>query len=982
MSGVFKNFCFIIVDNWHKRENIENLLEENGCQYAKIVPTGTLSGYLKSATSDLPDFIICDSNTDGLLPLALKLMIPVVRSEWVDHCIDQNKIIPVEPFQYLIRAGQGNMKIHISRYSFNEHERRFLSNLVYLLGGYVTESVSPSSMTHYITRAGEEDSDKIQKAMTISGNYFDTEFVDEKWLLGKFYESQYNTQILETVDEESDCFYDNSDKLIFKGYKFMIDLQMCKSLISHLSSMIKMYGGSVISKEQFEIENEYSRSTTVYLSEFNGNEMIRVNCSMKFNLQWVFDCFLQHQFILNKFQEMIHSIPTATQRHICDNMKISYTHFFGLKRHNIINQIEMLGGEAQPFVCKDTDLIIVGKPQDSKYEYAKKNDICMVTSQWLEDSFKANERVPYFVYDPLTQHKKDQSKPKNLNSQLKRHYVHLEINADFNTRDDMDDDLNDLTTTPINGKDAIITSSPSSMEEHEHMNSSEKEDNLEVPWSEQEDDLDTSWSEPDEIHTGSLETASFMRVGKVKKLKIDLKDVSDLEYGNAIEAKSDLKVGNDTEDHSDKEGKSEVKVGNDLEIGHATEDKSDTKVDNAIAAKSGLKVGNDTEVDNVIEANNDTEGKSEVKFGSDIEANNDLKVGNDTEANNDTEGKSEVKACSGIEAKSDMKGNSDNEGNTGTKVYNSKEMAFESVVASAPTKGKRTRDSSTTITSSTTSGDEIKRVAKRKRVDEPLKEQLPIDDTERIYDIHCVSTQCLDKLSAHDRELLKLVGIHVYDEINNENIGHLNTVIAPKRIRTLKFLISLSFEPLKYALLPKFIMTILKSIKNALKRGDGINDLIRLDPLEYTIPGMDETILKKIELSHGNNNNNNKVFSRSKISSINLSANIQGGTNTLTSILQRHGIERVNVLNKKFSIEDIVSNDHSSFENDEEIPDYILITDQQSQMKQFKSVMQEQFKSAIPKRRVLIVEWNWCVQCIFNLEVSYEKKNSAILYYE
>ncbi|CAL9733455.1 hypothetical protein MOSE0_B01244 [Monosporozyma servazzii] len=778
MPGVFNNFCFIIVDSIYKHENIEDLLHENGCQYAKVVSSGIVSRYLKSATRDLPDFIIDETDTRELFTAASKLKIPVVDSYWALSCIERNKLIPVEPFQS-IRATNGYMRIHISRYSFNEHERKFLTNLVYLLGGYVTESLSPNSITQYITKSNEEEEDKIQKAMRMSDDYNDVYFEDEKWLLGEFYKSRYNNQIIESVDEEDDFFDDYSHRLIFKGYKFMINLQMCESLTSHLSTMIKIYGGSIISREQFELQNnDDMRNTTVYLSEFNGNEKTnKMDCIHKFNLQWVFDCFLQHQFIFNKIDEMIYSIPTTIQRQLCDKMKISYTQFFGLKRRNIINQIEMLGGEAQSFVCKDTDLLIVGKPQGAKYEYAKKNDICMVTSQWLEDTFKTNERVPYFTYDPIIQKRKDQYKPINLTSQLERQHVFISFS---NERNDMDEDITDTTTNPLNARDAIITSSPSSVEENEDM-------------SEDEYESDGAVFNP----RAPLSTASFLiQPPKSKILR---------EPTNAILA-----------------------------------------------------------------------------------------------------------------------------------------SLMTNEVDATP----------------------VKRSTKRKKSD-------CMDDTEPLYDIHCVATQCLEKLSERDKELLKTIGIYVYEEINNTNIDVLNTVIAPKRLRTLKFLISLSFEPLKYALLPDFIMDILKSIKPSKRRREiDTNGLLRLDPMKYSIPGMDEETLKRTEW-------NNKVFARNKITNINLSANMQGGTNTLKSILQRHGIETVNVLKKKFTLDDVVRN---NTDKDATTPEYILITDQQSQMKQFKSVVQPQDGTTI-----LIVEWNWCVQCIFNLEVSYDNDNdndnSSILYY-
>lgn len=161
-----------------------------------------------------------------------------------------------------------------------------------------------------------------------------------------------------------------------------------------------------------------------------------------------------------------------------------------------------------------------------------------------------------------------------------------------------------------------------------------------------------------------------------------------------------------------------------------------------------------------------------------------------------------------------------------------------------------------------------------------------------------------------------------------------------------------------------------------------------LDIEEYRIPEMDPFILAKTSLE-------SKVFSRANITAVNIPSNIQGGTKTLKTILQRHGIETINVLKKKFTQEDVISNpgatqveretgttteSPTNESNEKDVPEYILITDQQSQMKQFKNLFKSQ--GPLGGTKVLVVEWNWCVQCIFSLEVSYSNSNPAVLYYE
>lgn len=276
----------------------------------------------------------------------------------------------------------------------------------------------------------------------------------------------------------------------------------------------------------------------------------------------------------------------------------------------------------------------------------------------------------------------------------------------------------------------------------------------------------------------------------------------------------------------------------------------------------------------------------------------------------------------------------------------------------------------------------VKRTNKRQKLEDKARDTLFKDGMKeigRLYNIHCVTTQCLDGLTSLDKEILKLIGIEIFDKIDDSNIKLLNGVIAPRRLRTFKFLLSLSFEPLKYALIPEFITDILAIVKN----GQDLSEKsLRLDLKRYCIPEMDTDILQqRTKLP-------DKVFSRGNIINVNISSNMQGGTETLMTILKSHGIKNINVLKKKFSISDIIKNENHLADNktDEgnngttnEIPQYILITDQQSQVKQFKKILLKNDKDT---KGIFIVEWNWCVQCIFGLDVSYSKYKSTILYNE
>lgn len=804
MSGLFKNFTIVIADepNHITYDELSVKLLKHGCEDIEVIDSRDLALKLRRSSIKPIDFIISDKYLKYTLSQCVQSRTSMVKSTWVEQCILNNKILPVEPFQWfsdLLR----NKNVYISRYSFNEQEYKFLAHMVYLLGGCVSDSISPKFITHFITKSTEPN-DKIQNTLLENKAFYkNVEFVTEQWLFDQYFESNFSKKLISSNDNMGSYTTHDSNTLFAQGELFYIDLQMDEPLKTHLVTMIKTAGGECISKRKFEAIMEDNETDLFYIGDFPGNELFNNKCSTRVTINWIFDCILQQHFIQPKPNDkMIYSIPNIRQIKICEGMKISYSQFFGLERFNVINEIGMLGGEAQSFMNKDTDLLIVGHPQGNKYDYAMKHNIAIVSSKWLEDSFKSVERLPYGKYSLFY---KSPMIPCNLETELEN----------------------------IDSNDSIITSSPSS----------------------NEDNSDVIKRTENSVNT---EKASF-----------------ESSYG------SELLMNKDTDTPV-----------NPLSIRKRSREMVTESIEPAKNSKSSSPNGKRSMVTKSIES---------------VE-------------------------CS------------------------------ESPSPSIP----------------------MKRTTKRKRTEEKAMEILShcLKEIKPIYNIYCITTQCLDKITECDKEILRLIGITIYDEINEVNINKLNTVIAPKRLRTLKFLISLSFEPLKYALLPGFITDLLRLIKKGGQDND--TDAIQLDPMQYRIPEMDEGILQKTQL-------NTKVFPRAHITNINLSSNMQGGTNTLRTILERHGITRVNVLKKKFTSDDVVSNLNNNSNNNNakpanqnelngEIPpppQYILITDQQSQMKQFKTVV----SSHKGTNKTLIVEWNWCVQCIFSLEVSYDKKNSTILHY-
>lgn len=249
--------------------------------------------------------------------------------------------------------------------------------------------------------------------------------------------------------------------------------------------------------------------------------------------------------------------------------------------------------------------------------------------------------------------------------------------------------------------------------------------------------------------------------------------------------------------------------------------------------------------------------------------------------------------------------------------------------------------------------EELQKLKKLKEMEDKLKELLEnvgIDISKgrrnRPYNINAICTGCHEQIDDLDMEILKRLGITITEEITPQT----NTIIAPKRMRTAKFLISLSFNPLKYALLPTFITDLLTTVRKA------SSSPVLPETARYIIPDVHPEILEKTHLK-------TKVFERADITNINLMDDIPGGPEVISSILVAHGIKKVNVLSKKFEFTDVIANDKS---NGKGGPNYLLIAQKASQAKKFSKICQKK------DRTVTVVEWNWCVRSIFNLDANFE----------
>lgn len=232
------------------------------------------------------------------------------------------------------------------------------------------------------------------------------------------------------------------------------------------------------------------------------------------------------------------------------------------------------------------------------------------------------------------------------------------------------------------------------------------------------------------------------------------------------------------------------------------------------------------------------------------------------------------------------------------------------------------------------------------------------------YHINAVYTGGHNDINELDLVLLRLIGITIHNDITNENLAKLNTVIAPKKLRTAKFLKSLSFHPLKYALTPAFLKDILRIIhKN--KRAD-----LQLDLSNYYIPDMDqEKLYKSTSLP-------TKVFERAGILTVNIANDIPGGIEVISSILKAHGVKETKAIPtthmNKLSPQELLANHNENGIQGEGAAEYLFLATKASQVKFLKKLAKDLNKS------ILAVEWDWFVASMFQLNVNFNDRKHVI----
>ena len=964
----YLNFLIIVatINRVSNAQRIEKLLFENSCASCQIIKTYNLEDveYDKDKLIELVNdqkihFIISESTDFPFYNIStFDFLIPVVTEQWVYKCIETNKLVKTCSFSPDKRNTLRHTQIYISTKAFTAPEKLFYSEVINTLGGTIVDFIS-NKTTHLITT---DPADPALIATVASEKQFNIQLIYPTWLCQSFKEgwlarendhfinpewseeiSNERLQDLWNIIEDISPTEHNN---ILEGHNFILgmDLLFNKNLYNYFISMINWNGGKTI--RHIDADDLHKKDADCFVGysvksrEYDTATLLNFKIG---NIPWLFYMYSMRKFIDPQTRSNL--VPYKKKAFEKSQLVLTFTNYFGQQRYYIQRLTRTIGGVATTDLSKKNTHLIFGFPHGKKYETGLKwsNSCTVVSHRWLEDCFNSGFKINEFQ---LSYSSNDfNEKLSNSLGQARKYNdtklspSNLQVTKETTSINTEELEVLEQVDHTLESKRSILPSS--------HLTDSPRDTHI-YPFN-----LDKNLNRNISVYSKTLE-----KTGTISGNNIDSNNLL-LNHTLTIEKECDSSL-------SDNQDKHLKNVTNDKNPGSS--DPSQELSQNELETNTSK----DIYKNNITKGNQIRENLNN-KFQTPVTSRETSHVGAAITLKND-ESEQDIETPSSLQQPTPP-------------LLNGSRAA----------KAKAAKRLHTDIESL----NEFERNSKKKRICNFLPEEITqlerVKDIERnaklvltrvldddniaiinsitnnhthrsklFYNIDAICTGCLEDLSDLDLKIISLLGIRIYKE--TQFATSLNTIIAPKKMRTAKFLKSLAFQPLKYALVPEFITETLKKIY----LGHRVD--LKVDLEKLTIPGFSTEYLKKSQL-------HSKLFERAGITHINIMNDVPGGVEVISSILTAHGIKKVQILKQKFSDDDICKNDgHENFTSKKsklckEImpPEYVIISNKQSQVKKLKKFISENKKTG------LIVDWDWCVRAIFNLDIDLEDKKGAIL---
>ncbi|EDO19205.1 hypothetical protein Kpol_1050p63 [Vanderwaltozyma polyspora DSM 70294] len=956
-------------------------------------------------------------------------LVPVVTPDWIHSSLSAGRLSRVSIFSPNKDHFLRNSLIYISKHDFDNSERLFYRELITYLGGNYSEGIT-NTTTHIITTMPNDPA-----LLTVLGYKHDirVQFVFPTWLIACFKQNRHVLErdhfispmdsigtakerlesIWKILNRHSADHTSTVDKFM-SGHSFLIgkDVSSDKKIINIITEIITSRGGLILDESEINLLS----SNCHFMGYQEGTEEYKTasskNCSLG-NVSWLF-----YLLNLKKFQkpENIMYHPYKKSVFNKDELILTYTNLFGPQRTYIKTLTNALGGVTTATLSHINNCLVYGIPEGMKYKTAEKwgDKLIIVGPNWLEECYKANKKLdpklfrnyivpesfigalgqnrtlaspaPNVESDAVTELSKESSKVEDISSQSPK-YVATELGSqtEENSNDVIHEEIIEIYNDELNNT----------------INKTEEPEKDEVKYVSLDTEIDIQTVQSPTKSRDDLKSDEQIKHSKdiVKQGKMGEVSAKDAIYITGAEVipqsneeliQRRTKEVTNNEMHINGEEKPSIEkevVVKQVEIISIEESKPENVKSTFDASSAPLleetftksleveKKSNDEFIvsSDQILINEEPSNTSEIPVESQkyLASDSPLSLVTDASAN-----LSFLESVSVVESVDRDSGHSDvsNESRLtqGKRSRHTRSQSIKHEVEERTRSSKRAKSQANIEGSITgipgTSADNLTNaitiltdVLDKDTLDRVLRCMDGSQSTEEnIYNIRAVCTGCLDKINEIDLVILRLIGIYIYNEV--DEMYQLNTIIAPKKLRTVKFLKSLSFTPLQNALLPDFVMAILDRIHHRKPAS------IEFDLSQFTIPDIDiTTIQKKSALG-------TKLFERAKIRHINIVSDIPGGINAITSILKVHGIETVNVVSNKFTIQELKLNRASPSQEGDEgedenpvVPAYVLISNKATQVKRFKTQLKS--NNITRNKTGLAVEWDWCVKCLFSLTV-------------
>lgn len=964
-SILFENLNFLIIDNGSDSSLINNtvrLLKDNGASYVQVfdcsknINTTNIKSWFIEEFKDIDlHFIISeDCNFSFYHVAAFDFLISVVTTEWLNQSIKNNKHIKTVLFSPDRRHILKDYQIFVSgQFCQGPAEHLFYTELINALGGTCVNFIS--TRTTHIIAIGPNDT-YVKAVIKKTSSSSPMKFVYPTWLVecfktGKLVETEEHTieinDPLATSDKLSETwervidisfsdFQNNSDFLSGKRFLIGMDLSTSPNTYIVIQQMIKNYGGTIyhqISESNVINHSELFDCFLGYTTKSKEYDLLTSsdphNLSSKSigNIVWLFNMWSMDQFIPSVFNSgKIIFRPFSSRIFTKKSLIVAFTNYFGQQRFYIQRLVDILGGISTTQLSKNNTHLISRLPIGKKYQTAKKWGSCVVSNHlWLERCCKMDSKL-----DPQTDDYQEYDAISN-DIRLSLGQMHYGDQNDIKPKniwpqhtskdEPIDDEENITTDDEVENQE---NNNPINDTNNDHIiNKSEKK--LIQPRS-----AISSYLAETNIDSGNetfYEASDIIDKSQRGSREV-LSPIENVENSHSIELFKGLS--------SDDEGTSEQK---DTEGNQESSDRSDD-IEKTLVSRTTSKLIISRESSNIT---NILSRESSGLFSS---------------------GGSRRAAA----------------------AQAAKRLHSDMVSLNEFQMHKKSKNGSVALLPQ-----EKENIKKHKELETKAKDILEkcsyyeIDNGKKvrrhIFNLFCVTTGCnYHELSDLDITLLELMGIRIYEENYVDKEGKINCLIAPKIMRTAKFLKALGFRRLKYAIVPNFITDLMGEIHK-----ENPTDFDKFKDMDnYLIDGITREFLDKAK-------NPKKLFERAHIFELNMVHEITGGPTLISSILKEHGIQDINVLSNKdlTDFTKIKTNEVNGSTGKRlgnikltdgtfiRPPKYVLVATKPGQVKKFKNSIMENDKN-IKKESILVVNWDWCVDCIFNLDVDYTQKENTM----